>query len=146
VSRTVRVLVAEDNEDHRYLITRALQSIDGVRVDVATVVDGADALDYLYQRGRYEGCPRPHLMVLDLRMPRVPGHVVLETVKGDPDLRSIPVAVLSSSAQPADVTRCYAAYANTYLLKRPMFGDLREKVRAMGSFWADVALLPEPPA
>jgi CheY-like chemotaxis protein len=145
VNRIVRVLVAEDNEDHRFLITRALEAIEGIDLVIDEVQDGAEALDYLYRRGGYEDRPRPHLMLLDLKMPRVQGLEVLDVVKNDPALRSIPIAVLTSSDQQEDIDASYQAGTNTYLQKRPMFGDLREKLQAMGEFWTQVALLPEPP-
>jgi two-component system, chemotaxis family, response regulator Rcp1 len=146
VNRTVRILVAEDNEDHRFLITRALQGIEGIDLLVEAVRDGAEALDYLYQRGGYEDRPRPHLILLDLKMPKVQGLEVLDVLKNDPSLRSIPIAVLTSSDRQQDIDASYQAGTNAYLQKRPMFGDLREKLQAMGEFWTNVALLPEPPA
>jgi chemotaxis family two-component system response regulator Rcp1 len=145
MTRTVRVLVAEDNEDHRFLITRALRGMDGVELDVEAVRDGAEALDYLYRRGAYADRPRPHLILLDLRMPRVAGLEVLGVVKQDPELRTIPVAVLTSSDRPQDVDDSYRAGGNTYVQKRPMFGDLREKLESLRHFWTEVALLPDPP-
>jgi CheY-like chemotaxis protein len=145
VNRTVRVLVAEDNEDHRFLITRALRAIEGADLEVEAVRDGAEALDFVYQREGFEDRPRPHLILLDLRMPRVHGIEVLDILKNDPELRSIPIAVLTSSDRQQDIDDSYRAGTNTYVQKRPMFGDLREKLQALSEFWTHVALLPEPP-
>jgi two-component system, chemotaxis family, response regulator Rcp1 len=144
--RTVRILLAEDNEDHRFLITRALHGIEDLDLEVEAVRDGAEALDFVYRRGDYGDRPRPHLILLDLRMPRVHGIEVLEVLKNDPDLRSIPIAVLTSSDRQQDIDASYRAGSNAYLRKRPRFAELREELRAMSEFCTRVALLPEPPA
>lgn len=145
MERTVRVLVAEDNEDHVFFITRALRGVDEVTFEIESVPDGAEALDYLYRRGQYADRARPHLVLLDLKMPRVAGLEVLEVVKQDPELRSIPIAVLTSSEHQQDVDASYRAGGNTYLVKRPSFSELREKLWSMSEFWTSTALLPEPP-
>jgi CheY-like chemotaxis protein len=145
VNSPVRVLVAEDNEDHRYFITRALRVMEGPVFEVEAVHDGAEALDFIYRRGEYAGRPRPHLILLDLKMPRVQGLEVLEVIKGDPELRSIPVAVLTSSDRQQDVDASYRAGGNTYVIKRPTFNDLREELQAVSDFWTGIAVLPEPP-
>lgn len=145
--KTIRVLVADDDEDHRFFITRSLHAIDSVRVEVETVEDGADALDYLYRRGAFTDRPRPHLVVLDLKMPRVSGLEVLAQVKGDPDLRMIPVTVLSSSDREEDVDASYGSGGNSYVVKPSSFADADAGagLRIASEFWADVAALPSPP-
>ncbi len=143
--KTVRVLVAEDNEDHVFFITRALRGVDEVAFEIESVSDGAEALDFLYRRGEYHDRPRPHLVLLDLKMPRVAGLEVLEVVKNDPELRSIPIAVLTSSERQQDVDDSYRAGGNAYLVKRPAFAELRDKLAAMSDFWTHTAVLPEPP-
>jgi chemotaxis family two-component system response regulator Rcp1 len=145
VRRTVRVLVAEDNEDHVFFITRALRSFDGVEFEIESVRDGVEALDFLYRRGAFRDRPRPHLILLDLRMPRVAGLEVLDQVKGDPALRSIPIAVLTSSDRQEDVDASYRAGTNTYLVKRSSIDGLADTLGSMSDFWTDVALLPQPP-
>lgn len=145
MSEAVRVLVAEDNEDHLFFITRALRFMENVRFEVSAVQDGADALDFVYQRGRFTDQPRPHLILLDLKMPRVQGLEVLQVLKGDPELRSIPIAVLTSSDRQQDVDASYRAGGNTYVIKRPTFSDLRAELQAVSDFWTSVAVLPQPP-
>lgn len=141
----VRVLVAEDNEDHLFFITRALRAMEGAVFEVDTVQDGAEALDYVYQRGRYSDRLRPHMILLDLKMPRVQGLEVLAELKADPTLRSIPIAVLTSSDRQQDVDASYRAGGNTYVIKRPTFHGLREELQAVSDFWTHTAALPEPP-
>lgn len=141
----VRVLVAEDNEDHLFFITRALRAMEGAVFEVDTVQDGAEALDYVYQRGRYSDRLRPHMILLDLKMPRVQGLEVLAELKADPTLRSIPIAVLTSSDRQQDVDASYRAGGNTYVIKQPTFHGLREELQAVSDFWTHTAALPEPP-
>lgn len=141
----LRVLVAEDNEDHRFFIMRALREASGDQLVVESVADGADALDFLHQRGAFEGRPRPHLILLDLKMPRVGGLQVLDEVKGDPELRSIPIAVLSSSDRREDIDASYQKGTNSYIIKPTSFARMREWLQTVNDFWTEVAVLPEPP-
>ena len=142
----IRILVAEDNADHRFFITRALDEAGKGRLDVRTVNDGAEALDFVYQRGEFAGEPRPHMILLDLRMPRVDGLEVLAQLKSDPDLRSIPIAVLSSSDRPEDIETSYRSGSNSYIVKPTSFARMREWLRTVNDFWTEVATLPSPPA
>ena len=139
----LRVLVAEDNADHRFLAVRALRSAVDADVEVDEVEDGEQALDFLYRRRGYEDRPRPHLIVLDLRMPRVTGFEVLERIKQDDSLRSIPVIVLTSSQLPEDVDRAYHLGTNSYITKH--FGSGGNGLSALGDYWLRVSELPEPP-
>lgn len=144
--RSLRVLVAEDNEDHLFLTTRALEQTNhGLRLEVQGVRDGEEALDFFYRRGKYEDAPRPHLLLLDLKMPKVDGFEVLDAIKGDPDLRSIPVVVLTSSDRPEDVEETYRRGGNSYVTKPVSPTGMREGLRDITDYWMQVAALPEPP-
>ena len=138
-----RVLVADDNEDHRFLTTRALRDIDA-RVQVDTANDGEEALDAVLGRGRHAGQPLPHLVLLDIRMPRLDGLEVLERMKTDERLRTIPVVMLTSSDREEDVDRSYRLGANCYVTKPATGAGLREGLRQVAEFWAARASLPEP--
>lgn len=142
---TIRVLVADDNEDHAFLIVRALRSAEGVVLEVETVTDGQEALDYLYQRARYAGQPRPNLILLDLKMPRVNGFEVLEQVKGDAELREIPIVVLSSSDRTEDIAAAYRMGGNSYVTKSTSAAGLRESVNGISHYWMQQSSLPPPP-
>jgi CheY-like chemotaxis protein len=145
--RSVRVLVAEDNEDHLFLTTRALEQTNGtVRLEVHGVRDGAEALDYFYRRGEYADAARPHLLLLDLKMPKVNGLEVLERLKSDPELRSIPVVVLTSSDRPEDVEETYRRGGNSYVTKPVSPSGMRDGLRDITDYWMHVAALPEPQA
>ncbi len=142
---TVRILVADDNDDHRFFITRILEELDGIDLDVASVADGEEVLDYLRQVGEYAGRPRPHLVLLDLRMPRMDGLEVLAHLRSDPDLRRIPVCVLTSSDRHEDVNATYERGGNSYVVKRPDLSGLREELREVSDYWTTIATLPVPP-
>lgn len=141
----LRILVAEDNEDHLFFITKALEEASDGELEIHAVSDGAAVLDYVHQRGEYATTPRPHMILLDLKMPKVDGLGVLEEIKGDPELRRIPIAVLTSSDRPEDVTASYEQGGNTYIVKPSSFTDLRAWLQAVNDFWTEVAVLPEPP-
>jgi CheY-like chemotaxis protein len=141
------VLVAEDNEDHLFLTTRALEQTNhGVRLEVQGVRDGAEALDYFYRRGKYTNAPRPHLLLLDLKMPKVNGLEVLERIKADPELRSIPVVILTSSDRPEDIEESYRRGGNSFVTKPVSPTGMREGLRDITDYWMQVAALPEPPS
>ncbi|MDQ1403628.1 MAG: hypothetical protein QOG03_1944 [Actinomycetota bacterium] len=143
MSKAVRILVADDNEDHRFLTVRALRDVEGVVLEVETVSDGEEALDYVYKRGRYEGSARPHLILLDLKMPKVNGLEVLEKVKGDPLLRSIPTVVLTSSERPEDIDETYRLGGNSYVTKPVSMAGLREGLQGVSAYWTRLASLPD---
>jgi CheY-like chemotaxis protein len=140
------VLVAEDNEDHRFFIKRALGGVRGVDLDVVTVSDGEEALEYLQRRGRYGAqTPRPHMVLLDLRMPRRNGLEVLEVVKADPELRKIPVCVLTSSDRPEDIDEAYLRGTNSYVIKSSDLDGIRRELQNVSEYWTSTVTLPEPP-
>ena len=140
----IRILVADDNEDHRFFIKRALRESTDRELLIDTVKDGAEAIDYLKQQGAYAGEARPHLVILDLKMPRKDGHEVLDEVKADERLRSIPIAVLSSSDRDEDVRRAYKLGGNSYVVKEAADGRLSNGLATLRKFWTEVAVLPTP--
>ena len=139
-SSTARVLLAEDNSDHAFFTTRAFQEAHGGELEMHTVTDGEQLISYLKQ----EGALRPHLVVLDLRMPKKSGLEVLAEMREDAELARIPVVVLSSSDRPEDVEQSYARGANSYVTKPASLSGLREGVGQLARYWMDVASLPEP--
>lgn len=142
--KPVRVLVADDNEDHLFFIERALNQIEG-ELHVETVQDGVEVMDYLNRRGDFAGKERPHLILLDLRMPRRDGIEVLEELKADPKLRKIPVCVLTSSDRPEDIEAAYSRGGNSYVVKPSDLKGILEELQIVGDYWARTATLPEPP-
>lgn len=139
---TARVLLAEDDVDHAFFTVRAFQDAHGLAVEMHTVQDGEEALDFLHRRGRHAGAERPHLIVLDLKMPKVSGLELLEHIKGDESLRTIPTVVLTSSDRPEDIRTSYAHSANSFVTKPASLTGLREGVQEMARYWIDVSTLP----
>jgi CheY-like chemotaxis protein len=138
----MRVLVAEDDEDHRFLAVRTLRTVEGLEVEVDAVVDGEEALDFVYRRGQFESKQRPHLILLDLKMPKVNGLEVLEQVKGDDGLSDIPVVVLTSSDRPEDIDAAYRLGVNCYVAKPVGGSGMVAGLRHIAEYWGKVAVVP----
>ena len=141
--RHVRVLVAEDNEDHRFLTMRALQDVKGVEIDVEGVRNGEEALAYVQRQGEYAGKELPHVIFLDLRMPKLNGLEVLARLKADPDLSCIPVVVLTSSDRAEDIDAAYRLGTNSYVTKPGVGADLRSGLRTVADYWTASSVLPD---
>jgi CheY-like chemotaxis protein len=137
------ILLAEDNANDAELTLAALRE-HRIANEIVVVRDGAGALDYLYRRGAFrDRSPDvPGLILLDLKMPKVDGLEVLQVVKGDPALKSIPVVILTSSREEADLVRGYGLGVNAYVVKPVVFKDFMAAVKALGQFWAMVNELP----
>lgn len=136
---TLRVLVADDNEDHLFLTVRALQEVPDVELDIETATDGEEALDAVFGGDR-----PPNLILLDIKMPKLNGLEVLERVKADARLRSIPVVVLTSSERIEDIAATYRLGGNSFVTKPSTGVGLREGLRRVSSYWTSLASLPEP--
>jgi CheY-like chemotaxis protein len=143
--RGPNILLVEDNPDHAELTVRALR--DGNMLnEVFWVKDGEEALDFLHRRGRYEngaGVPRPGLVLLDIKLPKVDGHEVLRQIKSDQALRHIPVVMLTTSEREDEVAEAYRAGANSFVSKPVRFADFVQKVKSVQLYWVLTNLLPE---
>jgi CheY-like chemotaxis protein len=133
------VLLADDNATDAELTTRAL-AIGGVSRNIVWVQDGEAALDYLLRKGQYAQrvAGNPRLMLLDLHMPKIDGLDVLARIKADPQLRSIPIVVMSSSDQESDMVRSYEKHANSYIVKPVDFKQFTDQVSTLGLYWMKV--------
>ena len=130
------ILLAEDNPNDVELTLAALADSHMVN-PVEVVNDGAEALDFLYRRGKFAGRNQgdPAVILLDIKMPKVDGLEVLRTIKKDPNLRLIPVVMLTSSREEADLVRSYENGVNAYVVKPLNFDDFIRAVREIGLFW-----------
>jgi CheY-like chemotaxis protein len=146
----ITILVAEDDPDDRMLMRDALEE-NGLAgcpqcgCCVHFVEDGEELMDYLHRRGRYadpRDSPIPGLILLDLNMPRKDGREVLREIDADPDLRRIPVVVLTTSESEEDIERSYGLGANSYITKPVTFRALVELTRDLGRYWLDTVALP----
>jgi CheY-like chemotaxis protein len=131
-----KILLAEDDPNDVELTLTALEEYN-LANKVVVARDGAEALDYLYRRGRFADRPAGHpvVVLLDLKMPKVDGLEVLRRVKGDPALKTIPVVVLTSSRQDQDLVESYNLGVNAYVVKPVAFDKFVEVVRQIGLFW-----------
>lgn len=140
-ARALRILHAEDSAADAQLTRLALDEVPHP-YDLHHVVDGEQALRFLRREAPYEDAPRPDLVLLDLNMPRMGGQATLEAIKGDPDLRILPVIVLTTSGSPHDVMRSYQAHVNSYLRKPLGFDQLVDLMHRLQRFWLEAAVLP----
>ncbi len=136
-----QILLVEDNLADVRLTKEGLLDAK-VANELHVVSDGVEALDFLYRRNGHESAPRPHIVILDLNLPRRTGHEVLVEMKKDPSLRQIPVAVLTTSAEEIDILRSYDLGANCYLVKPVDLDQFLKLVEAIDEFWLGVVRLP----
>jgi CheY-like chemotaxis protein len=143
MSELARILLVEDSKNDKDLTVAAL-SESGLANELVWVKDGQDALDYLYREGAYAQRPEGHpaVVLLDLKMPRVDGLQVLAKVKGDPNIKTIPIVVLTSSNEESDVIRSYGLGVNAYVVKPVGFTEFVSALKDLGVFWA---VLNRPP-
>jgi CheY-like chemotaxis protein len=142
----VVILMADDDADDRDMTKEALAE-SRLANELYFVEDGVMLMDYLRGRGAYSkpgSAPRPGVILLDLNMPRKDGREALCEIKADPDLRTIPVVVLTTSKADEDVARSYDLGANSYITKPVTFDGLLEVVRALGRYWFEIVELPGP--
>jgi CheY-like chemotaxis protein len=139
--RQVEILLVEDDPGD-VLMTREAFEDYKVRNQLHVVSDGADAMAFLRQEGDFADAPRPDLVLLDLNLPRMDGREVLESIKSDPELSSIPVVVLTTSEAEDDVLRSYSLHANAYVTKPVDFERFIEVVRQIDDFFVTVVRLP----
>ncbi|AXR79217.1 response regulator [Natrarchaeobaculum sulfurireducens] len=138
---SAQLLLVEDNPGDVRLTREAFEA-GRIENELHVVPDGAQALDFLHRRGEYADAPRPDLILLDLNLPRTGGEAVLEELKADPELRPIPVIVLTSSRAEEDVVKSYDLHANAYLTKPVDPDEFIDTVRAFEKFWFSVVRLP----
>ncbi len=138
------LLLVEDNDADVELTLLALRAENLCNV-IHVVRDGAEALDFLFCRGAYQGRagqPAPRLVLLDLKLPKVDGMEVLRQIKGHPRTRSIPVVVLTSSREECDLVESYQMGTNSYIQKPVDFTSFRETVKQLGLYWLVVNQVP----
>ncbi|HKQ38661.1 MAG TPA: response regulator [Verrucomicrobiae bacterium] len=138
-----RILLVEDNANDVELSLSAFEQ-QNLANEVVVARNGAEALDYLYRRGRFADRPggQPAVVLLDLKMPKVDGMEVLRQVKSDPELKTLPIVMLTSSREEHDLIRSYQLGVNAYVVKPIDFRQLLDAVKQLGLFWA---VLNEPP-
>ena len=141
---TITILMADDDADDRMMAEEALEEARLVN-DLRFVVDGQELMEYLRHQGKYaesKNAPRPGLILLDLNMPRKDGRKALEEIKADPDLKRIPVVVLTTSKAEEDIFRSYDLGVSSFITKPVSFEGLVDLMKALGTYWFEIVSLP----
>ena len=142
--KLITILIADDDADDCLLMKRLLKQ-SRLYNDLRFVEDGEELLDYLHQRGPYSAAgaaPRPGLILLDLNMPKISGREALAEIKTDPNLRTIPIVVLTTSKAQQEIYRSYDLGANSFITKPVNFEAMVEIMRAVTSYWFSIVELP----
>ena len=132
--QAVHLLLVEDDDAHAMIVERSVLG-SGERVTMDRVHDGVEAVAYVRRQGEFQKRPRPDLILLDLKLPRMHGHEVLRTLKADDDLKMIPVIMLTTSDAEEDRRKAYGLHANGYLVKPTDFGSFRQMMGVLISYW-----------
>jgi chemotaxis family two-component system response regulator Rcp1 len=138
----IEILLVEDNPGDVRLVQEAMRAAK-MRNRMSVVEDGVDAMAFLRREGHFADAPRPDLILLDLNLPRKDGREVLAEVKADPQLRRIPVVVLTTSQAEEDVLRAYDLHANCFVTKPVQFEQFMQVVQVIDNFWVNVVTLPK---
>ena len=139
--RPVEILLVEDNPGDVRLTTEVLKDAKLCN-NIHVVIDGVEAMDFLRRRGDHTAAVRPDLILLDLNLPRMDGREVLEVIKADPDLKHIPVVVLTTSTAEQDILKSYALHANCYISKPVDLEQFSKVVSSIEEFWFSIVKLP----
>ena len=143
MASTQTILVVEDSDEQFAAVLRAFKK-SAIVNPVKRCTDGDEALDYLFRVGRFadeDGRP-PAVILLDLNLPGTDGRDVLQRIKMDPELRKIPVVVLTTSSSPGDIQHCYGGGASSYIIKPIRFDEFLKKIRALKEYWFETVALP----
>lgn len=136
------ILLVEDDEYDVEITERAISKSD-ISSQLYVVWDGEEALDFLFRRGEFEDAPRPDLVLLDLRLPKIGGHEVLSTIKEDDELKNIPVIVLTVSEREEDMVKAYDSGASSYVHKPVNPDEFGKVIRTVQEYWKITELPPE---
>lgn len=141
----IAILMAEDDPDDRLMTQEALEE-SHLKNKLYMVNDGEELLDFLNRRGRYtdpESSPKPGIILLDLNMPKKDGRQALAEIKANPDLRKIPVIILTTSKAEEDILNTYDLGANSFITKPVTFEGLVDVIKKLGQYWFEIVKLPD---
>ena len=144
LTKSINLLIADDDPDDRMMTQAALEE-SYLLNSLYFVENGQDLMDFLKRRGKYTDpatSPRPDLILLDLNMPRKDGREALMEIKADPDLRAVPIIVLTTSKSEEDILKSYDLGVNCFISKPVLFEELINVMRSIGQYWFDIVKLP----
>ena len=144
LTKSINLLIADDDPDDRMMTQAALEE-SYLLNSLYFVENGQELMDFLKRRGKYTDpatSPRPDLILLDLNMPRKDGREALMEIKADPDLRAVPIIVLTTSKSEEDILKSYDLGVNCFISKPVLFEELINVVRSIGQYWFDIVKLP----
>lgn len=141
-SRLAHFLLVDDNEDDVFLTREAFES-SNLKVDLHHVDNGEKCLQFLRKQGPYADVPTPDLILLDMHMPVMNGHEVLTEIVGDANLRHLPVVVLTTSYEAADIQKMYSLRCSSYITKPLDFDNFVKAIGQMTGYWLTVVVLPD---
>ena len=139
--KPIDILLVEDNPGDADLAREALEN-SKLHNDLSVVGDGVEAMGFLRRKGKYAQAPRPDLILLDLNLPKKDGREVLAEIKGDPDLKRIPVVILTMSKDEEDVLKSYNLHANCFITKPIDLTQFMKVVKSIEDFWLTIVKLP----
>ncbi len=142
--KPIVLLIADDDEEDREMTLEALKE-NFILNDVRFVEDGVELLNYLFRRGSYQdpaSSPKPGLILLDLNMPRMDGREALQQIKTHPELRKIPIIILTTSQAEEDILRSYDLGVNCFITKPVTFRDFIEVTKSLGNYWFEIVQIP----
>jgi CheY-like chemotaxis protein len=141
-SHSLVILMADDDADDRLMAKEALE-VSGLLNEMRFVEDGVELFAYLSQQGRYQGAPRPGLILLDMNMPRKNGRETLRELKAHPDFKRIPVVILTTSQADEDIKLGYDLGASSYITKPVTFEGLVAVMQTLGKYWIEIVRSPD---
>ena len=141
MGKPIELLLIEDNPAEVRLTIEGLKDAR-IANNFSAVMDGDSAIEFLHRRGKYRDAPRPDLILLDLNLPGIDGRAVLRHIKEDPQLKIIPVVIITSSEAESDIIKSYEAHANCFVSKPIDFAGFANVIRSIEHFWFTVVRLP----
>ncbi len=136
------ILLVEDNEGDILLTLEAFEECK-VKMNISIAKNGKEALDFLFKRGEFVSAKKPDLILLDINIPIFNGHEVLQQIKGDPELKKIPVIMLTTSSNEKDIDKAYENHCNSYVKKPLEIKDFLKAILQIEQFWLQLTTLPD---
>ena len=142
MEKKATILTVEDNESDFCLLKKALKNLKNVDLEIINILNGQDALDFVYKRGIFAKSSTPDIIILDLDLPLVSGYEVLDDLKSHQIHRTIPIIIFSTSENSCDIQTCYKMHANSYITKSFNTKKLFKKIASLGEYWLETNKLP----